>query len=148
MSVIEVQFRKQAFLDFFKAEINQRRLPFPTLDSLAFALPQLKGHLLERIECLNCSADATAGDGQVTVEVQLAIHYHTSLTTIRAAGSLNPPVTEQVPITVPIVLSVQLQPVPQLQWVAQFGFFPPGIVPLSLPEGIDIKSAGVMQATM
>jgi hypothetical protein len=93
MAIVEFQFSKQAFLDYFKAEINRRRLPFPTLD--VPLLPQLKGHLLEQIECLNSTAEAAAGDGQITVQVELAIHYHTSFATIRAAGSLKRAVTEQ-----------------------------------------------------
>ena len=48
MAIIEFQLRKQAFLDFFKAEINRLRLPFPKLE--IFLLPELKGHLLEQIE--------------------------------------------------------------------------------------------------
>ena len=77
MAIVEFQFRKQAFLDYFKAEINRLRLPFPTLDT--FLLPELKGHLLEQIECLSCTADATTGEGQVTIQAELAIHYHTCL---------------------------------------------------------------------
>jgi hypothetical protein len=147
MAIVEFQFSKQVFLDYFKAEINRRRLPFPTLD--VPLLPQLKGHLLEQIECLNCTAEATAGDGQITVQVELAIHYHTSFATIQAAGSLKRAVTEQQLITVPVMISVKLvpqpgqAPKPQLQWLAAFGLLPPGIVPLDLPDGLNVQSAAV-----
>jgi hypothetical protein len=147
MAIVEFQFRKQAFLDYFKAEINRQRLPFPTLD-VPF-LPKLKGHLLEQIECLNCTAEATAGDGQITINAELAIHYHTSFATIQAAGSLKRAVTEQQLIAVPVVISVKLiaqpgqAPEPQLQWLAASGLLPPGIVPLGLPAGLNVQSAAV-----
>lgn len=147
MAVVEFQFRKQAFLDYFKAEINRRRLPFPTFD--VPLLPQLKGRLLEQIECLSCTVEATAGDGQITVQVELAIHYHTSFATIQAAGNLKRAVTEKQHITIPVIISVKLVPQPgqvpkpQLQWMATLGVFSPGIVPLDLPQGLDVQSAAV-----
>ena len=142
MAIVEFQFRKQVFLDYFKAEINRRRLPFPTLDSPF--LPQVKGHLLERIECRSCTAAATSGGGQLTVQAEIAIHYHTSLATIRAAGSLKRAVTEQQIIPVPVVFSVRLDtPNPQLQWVPTFGLIPPDNVPLNLPAGLNPQSAAV-----
>jgi hypothetical protein len=147
MAIIEVQFRKQAFLDYFKAEINRMRLPFPALNFPL--LPQLQGKMLEQIECLNCSIEATAGDGQITIQTELAIHYHTSLATIRAAGSLKRAVTERLLSTIPVVLSIEFVPQPgsapraQLKWVAAFGLLPPGFVPLDLPAGITLLSAGI-----
>lgn len=147
MAIVEFQIRKQAFLDYFRAEINRRRLPFPTLDLPL--LPQLKGHLLEQIECLGCTAAATTGEGQITVQVQLAIHYHTSLATIRAAGSLQRAATEQYVTTLPVTISVTFvpqpgkAPKPQLQWAAPFGLFPPGVVPLDLPDDLNVQSGAV-----
>ncbi len=108
MAIVELQIRKQAFLDYFKAEINRLRLPFPTIDTPL--LPQLSGKPLEQIECLSCSADATSGQGQVTIQVELAIDYHASLATIRAAGSLQRGATEQFTTTIPVVLSVAFVP--------------------------------------
>ena len=147
MAIIEFQFRKSAFLNYFKAEINRRRLPFPTLDIIT--LPQVKGHLLEQIECIDCTTGETSGEGQIIVQVKLAIHYHTSLATIQAAGSLKRAVTERAEITFPVLISINLinQPdgtkKPQLQWSSASGLFSPGVLPMDLPDGINIQSAAV-----
>ena len=50
MTLLTFQFSKRTFQDYFKAKINCRRLPFPTLD--VPLLSHLKGNLLEQIECL------------------------------------------------------------------------------------------------
>lgn len=147
MPIVEFQFRKQAFLDFFKTELNRRPLPFPTLDY--FLLPELKGHLLEQVECLACTVEPSAGDGHITVEVQLAIHYHTSLVTIQQAGSLQRAVTQQRIISLPVVISVELVPrpngvaEPQLRWGDAYNFFPASVVPLRLPQGINFQAAAI-----
>jgi hypothetical protein len=148
MAIVELQFKKQAFLDFFRAEINRRRLPFPTLDF--FAYPQLKGKLLEQIECTGCTADATSGEGLVVIQTSLSIHYHPSLATIRAAGSLNRGATSTKALTIPITLSVAFVPQPnnqppkaQLQASAPYGIFPPTVFPLSSADGVTIRSGAV-----
>src|SRR4051812_14626520 len=108
MAVVELQFRKQAFLDFFTAELNRQRLPFPTVESgliLAFN-PQLKGRPLQRIECVGCTMDPTSGDGQATIQAQVVLHYNNGLPEVKAAGSLKAPVTQQWHSTVPVTLSV------------------------------------------
>ena len=147
MAIVELQFKKQAFLDFFKAEINRRRLPFPTLNFFAF--PQLQGKLLEQIECTNCTAEATSGEGLVTIQTGLSIHYHDSLASVRAAGSLQRAVTRTQPVTLAVTLSIAFVPQPgaapraQLQAAAQFGFFPPSIFPMSLSNEVTFRSGAV-----
>jgi hypothetical protein len=146
MGIIEIQVRKDRFVDFFQAELNRQRLAKPTLD--VPLLPELQGRLLERIECVGCAVEPSMGAGQVTVQADMVFHYHTSLATVRAAGSLRPPVTEHVQKTLPFVFSVPLstpsgQPSPpRFQW-SMFSGLVTDDIPLDLPTEITAQSAAV-----
>lgn len=145
MAVIEVQIRKTTALAGIKDDINGRRLPFPTFPPLfVAAYPSLTGASLQRIECLDCTMDASDGDGQVTVHAPLVFH-HNRLPEAKAAGSLQAPVTHEHRSTLALELSVVVpvpatpgQPPspdkPALRWSAPFGLFG-GSTPIGIPAG-------------
>lgn len=147
MGLIEFQIRKEAFSAYVKAELNRRRLPSPMLN--VPLLPELQGRLLERIECLDCIVKPSQGAGRVTVEANMVFHVHTSLATVRAAGSLQPAATEQIPRSLAIDFSIALtaangQPSPpSLQWSLFSGLLSGGAISLDLPQEINAQAAAV-----
>lgn len=161
MALFELQFRKSAALGAIKSEINRRRLPFPEFPApYVIVNPSLRGASLQRIECLECTMDPSAGDGQVIVQAQVVFH-HNTLPEVQAAGSLQTPETHQFPATVPLQLSVVSVPAPArpgqvpmpdqvaLQWSLPLGFLSENI-PIRIPAGnlpgSDVLVVGAIEA--
>jgi hypothetical protein len=142
MALVELQLRRQAFLNLFKNQINQRRLPGWTLK-----FPGLDGYPLQRIECVDATVDPSDGAGQITVSASLVIHYSTSLTDVEAAGSLKEPATSQRPMTVPVNFQVAFDSTgsPTLKWAMLFGLAADSL-PFRLPKDIQAQ-VGAIDAT-
>ncbi|MGH7712063.1 MAG: hypothetical protein ACREOG_12305 [Gemmatimonadaceae bacterium] len=130
MAIVELQMRRQAFADLFKNEINRQRLPSRTLKGIS----ELDGKLLQRIECAAVSIENSAGAGRVTVNADIIFH-HNTLAAVRAAGSLQLPVTEKVQRTIPITLAVVFDQAGRasVQWSVLGGAIPGRNIPVSLP---------------
>jgi hypothetical protein len=107
MAIVEIQIRTDRFCELVKSEINSRVLPSPTLDQP----DDLKGKLLEKIECVSCSLDEPSdGSNVVTVGANLAFKYHISLANVRAAGSLQPPVTAEKTLPFKLKFTIVFDP--------------------------------------
>jgi hypothetical protein len=166
VAIIELQVRTQAFLEYFKAELNRRTLPFATWPPpYALDLQALQGRPLERIVCVGCSAEPTAGADHLTLTAQLVVHYHEDLASVRAAGSLQPAVTKQLATTLRFHVSVLIvtdptdrdgcdrslpadqQPPKRAKLRASVPLmtrFPAKDVSLCLPPQINVESAAVV----
>lgn len=140
MAVVELQMKRQAFLDFFQIEINRQRLPSRTLDNF----PGLAGKLLQRIECTGARVDPSGGAGRVTVQADMTFH-HNTLAAVRAAGSLSTPVTERLSQTIPISLAVVFDAagVPAVRWSLFNGVIPGTDIPIRLPGDFTALSGAV-----
>jgi len=142
MALVELQIRRQAFLDFVKNEINRQRLPSRTLPGI----PELSGKLLQRIVCTGGSVAPSAGAGQITVSADLEFHHNTEAE-VRAAGSLQAPLPEKVRRTIPLTIGVAFpQPrQPRLRWSILFGVIPGRDMPLNLGSDF-IAETGAVEA--
>lgn len=140
MALVEVQLRMQAFIDFFKNEINRQRLPSRTIEDLE----ALKGKLLQRIECVAATVEPSAGATQIRVQADFVFH-HNTLAAVRAAGSLQAPVTAQVRMTIPVTIAVVFEKgAPSVRWSLFNGALPGKTIPLSLPGDFIAVSGAVV----
>ena len=141
MAIIELQMRRDAFISFVMNEINRQRLPSPGID----LFPQIKGKLLQRIECTGATVEASAGAARVIVQADLVFH-HNTLAAVRAAGSLQAPVTERFEVTLPVTIAVAFDSngVPSVQWSILNGAFPGKSIPLELGDEIPVRSGAVV----
>src|SRR6188474_1235080 len=112
MAIIELQIRTPRFLDFLRNRINRARLPFATWPStgvlsLMEGLQELKGGLLQQIECTR--AALVPGSESVPINIELMFRYNSLYATIKNAGSLNAPVMEAVGQNFELALSLRLE---------------------------------------
>jgi hypothetical protein len=142
MAIIEVQMRLEAFVSLLMNEINRQRLPGRTVEFF----PQTKGKLLQRIECTGATVEPSAGASRVIVQATIVFHYNNTLADVRAAGSLQAPVTETFQSTLPITLSLVFDPSgsPSVQWSILGNAVPGRGIPLDLPAEIGIVSGAVV----
>ncbi len=141
MAIIELQIRRDAFINFFVNEINRQRLPARSVD----AFSDIKDKLLQRIECTRATVEPSAGTDRVVVQADLVFH-HNTLAEVRAAGSLQLPVTAKFERTLPVTIAIAFDTngVPSVGWSIMGGAVPGRTIPLDLPAEIDIVSGAVV----
>jgi hypothetical protein len=102
MAIVEFQFREQTFFDILAAQVVRTPLP----SNLLSMLPP--GRLIERVQVGQVSFAAEdairVGTGELGFEVPVTV-LHTSFDDAKAAGSLQPPLTQPVPCKVWIRLA-------------------------------------------
>lgn len=146
MAIVEIQIRERAFLAYVQAQLNFQRLRWPTVP---VPVPGLTGRLLERTECTGCTVVPASGGGAgpVVIDASLVI-YSTTGANAKAAGSMQPPATTQVPALLRLSLSIannsSLQMQPTAFSIGDPSLIPAQTIPLSLPSKFSVKSSAIV----
>lgn len=148
MSIIEVQMRTDRFCELVRGEINSQPLDKPTHDELT----EIAGKNLERIDCTSCVLNENlTGEGRVVVDANLAFEYHSSLASVRAAGSLKPATPAKKDYLFRLRFWMTIETTPVRRPVLSYELLALGIVsakkatfPISVPSDLPVIAAAIV----